>query len=235
VISLTQSDQFYNNEEQIQSGHYRNSWTKEIKLDDNTVLIAINTQWWNHPYKKPSPVDTECKITTEDDFLEELEDLIEDNEDKNVLIAGHYPFISMGEYGGRFPLIKHIFPPVIGSFLIAYRQNIGTVKDISNLGFYPFSQKLRAILSNHQSLIFLSGHEHNQMVLRFNENFIINSGASISSKYISKLKTSLHATSDPGLIEILFYDNGRIEFVPHYYKIDHFEFMIKFSLKRRTI
>ena len=39
------------------------------------MLITINTQWWNHPYEVPGPIDGDCKIATTDDFKEELEDL----------------------------------------------------------------------------------------------------------------------------------------------------------------
>ena len=67
---------------------------EEIQLGDDVVLIAIQTQWWNHPHSKPSPSDADCSIATQGNFNEELEDLIEANRDKNILIAGHFPLIS---------------------------------------------------------------------------------------------------------------------------------------------
>lgn len=60
---------------------------KKIKLNENLTLIAINTQWWNHPYDKPQPSDGTCKIITHHDFLEELDDIIEENKNKNVILA----------------------------------------------------------------------------------------------------------------------------------------------------
>lgn len=85
-----------------------------IELDENLILVSINTQWWNHPFDKPDPSTAECKFSTERDFLIELENIIEDTEDKNIIVAGHFPLKSLGEYGGMFPLGKHLAPPIYG-------------------------------------------------------------------------------------------------------------------------
>jgi len=36
---------------------------KVFELNEQVLLIAINTQWWNHPYDKPGPADADCKIS----------------------------------------------------------------------------------------------------------------------------------------------------------------------------
>lgn len=125
------------------------------------MLININTQWWNHPHRKPMPADASCEFVAPGVILEEIRDAIEENLDKYVLVAGHFPPVSLGAYGGRFPLSDHLLPPVIGSFKVAYRQNIGSSMDLSNEHFEFFAAELRAMAMEYKGLVFLSGHEHN--------------------------------------------------------------------------
>jgi len=144
---------------------------KVFELNEQVLLVAINTQWWNHPYDKPGPADADCKISTTADFKEELEDIIDENTDKNILIAGHFPVFSLGEYGGHQPFRKHLFPltdlnenlylplPVLGSLYPSYRQNIGTSKDIINENYENFRKELEDIITHRHSLMYLSGHE----------------------------------------------------------------------------
>jgi len=143
---------------------------KMIELTPEICLVAINTQWWNHPHEKPGPADADCKISTTDDFKEELEDIIDDETSRNLIIAGHFPVISLGEYGGHFSLRSHLFPftelidwfylplPIVGSYYPSYRKNVGTNKDISNENFNNFRKLMGNIIFHHHSLVYVSGH-----------------------------------------------------------------------------
>lgn len=140
---------------------------KAVEFDDNILLITINTQWRNHPYDKPEPADADCKISVDENFMEELEDLIEENADKNVLISGHFPIFSLGEYGGHLPLKTHLLPlPIIGGFFAGYRQNVSTPKDLANARFEIFRKRMEGLITSRRNLIYLSGHEHNLQILK---------------------------------------------------------------------
>ncbi len=189
-----------------------------IELDENLILASINTQWWNHPFDKPDPSTAECKFGTERDFLIELENIIEDTEDKNILVAGHFPLKSLGEYSGKFPFGKYLAPPVYGSFSVGYRQNVGSSMDISNKRFDGIRGRIENIVLRKGSVIYTAGHEHNLQVLRLEENFMINSGSPIAAKYVGKDKeNALFAESMAGLIELVYYDNGRVDYRVHQY------------------
>ncbi len=60
---------------------------------------------------------------------------------------------------------------------MAYRQNIGTEKDITNKHFNDFRLRMLDMLADYPSLIVASGHEQNNTVLKTGRNFFINSGA----------------------------------------------------------
>ncbi|MCW8851017.1 MAG: hypothetical protein OQJ81_13655, partial [Melioribacteraceae bacterium] len=195
---------------------------KEYDLNENLMLITINTQWWNHPYEVPGPIDGECKVATTDDFKEELEDLLNDNPNKNILIAGHYPIISNGEYGGHQPFYKHIFPltdwieglylplPFLGSIYKAFRENIGTSDDIINEHYDETRELLENIVAQYQSIIYLSGHDKTQQIVEHYGNYFINSGAPENTEYASNIKGSILNKNEPGIIEIVYHNDGKV-------------------------
>lgn len=191
-----------------------------IELDENLILVSINTQWWNHPFDKPDPSTAECKFSTERDFLIELENIIEDTEDKNIIVAGHFPLKSLGEYGGMFPLGKHLAPPIYGSLRVGYRQNVGSSMDINNERFEGIRGRIENIILRKGSVIYTAGHEHNLQVLHLEENFMINSGSPVSARYVGKDKeNALFAESIAGLVELVYYDNGRVDYRAHQYHV----------------
>ena len=203
---------------------------KEYELNENLMLITINTQWWNHPFEVPGPIDGDCKIATTDDFKEELEDLLNENPNKNIIVAGHYPIFSNGEYGGNQPFYKHIFPladwiegfylplPFFGSIYKAYRENIGTSDDIINEHYEETRDLLENIISEYQSIIYLSGHDKTQQIVELDGNYFINSGAPEKVEFDSNIKGSILDKNEPGIIEILYKEDGKVESIFHEFK-----------------
>ena len=100
-----------------------------VDLSPHLRVIAINTHWWLHPYDIPEAPDADCSNLTKEEFIESLEEAIEESVGKNILIVGHHPVISAGVYGGHMTLQKHLFPfadakpgnripvPVLGVFM----------------------------------------------------------------------------------------------------------------------
>lgn len=195
---------------------------KEIELDDHLLFIGLNTQFWNHPFEKPTPTEAECPISREGDFIEALEDAIDEAGNKNVIIAGHFPLISNGIYGGRNSLKRHIFPltekkknlyvplPIFGSLYAAYRQNIGDRTDIINRRFNPMRKTLLEIMEENRSMVYLSGHEKNIQILKSHDNFFINSGAAHTVSMARKDPKSLLISKVPGMIELIYHPDGRL-------------------------
>ena len=182
------------------------------EVDESFVFIAINTQWWNHPFDKPRPSDGDCKIITHRDFMEELEDAVDDHNDKNVLIVGHHPFKSLGNYGGYFSFGNRMKPlPIYGSFRIAYHRKVGSTMDITNENLEPFVEGMKNLFFFNKNLIFVSSHEHNQQIILDNENFIINAGAIENGKYAGKDPNAWLSSAKAGWIELCYKTNGAVE------------------------
>ncbi|MBU2947158.1 BamA/TamA family outer membrane protein [Zobellia uliginosa] len=187
-----------------------------IDITEHLILVSINTQWYNHPFEKPDATTAECGIATERDFLIELENAVEDSEDKNILVAGHFPLESLGNYGGHFQFSKYVSPPLLGSLIAGYRQNIGSSVDIVNKRFNAIRGSIGNIVLRKGSVIYAAGHEKNLQVLRMGENYIINSGAPTKAKYVAKDKEhTLFARAIPGLVELDYYSSGKVGYIIH--------------------
>lgn len=182
------------------------------KLSSSTLLITLNTQWWNHPHRKPTPANAVCDYSEPSIVMEEIQDAVEENLDKNIIIAGHFPLESQGRYGGEFPIIDHFSPPVLGSFKIAYQQNIGDAKSIHNQYYEPFRDELKDIATQNQGIFFLGGHEPNQQLIDYQGNYVINSGAPSKGRWVSKHKPAVFTSTLPGFTVLTFAANGQVSY-----------------------
>lgn len=200
-------------------GYKRINWvTKDgcpgptaIQINENLTVIGMDSQWWNHPFDKPRPADAVCTAATPEKFAEELEELIVENKGKNVLLVGHHPFYSLGNYGGNFSLGTHLLPlPLIGSFKTAFSKNIGGINDISNERLTKYIETLNNLFYEHDNLIFAAGHEKNQQIIRQDKNYLLNSGAPMKGKYATEDSDTWLSANEAGLLELTYLNSGEI-------------------------
>ncbi|WP_299535655.1 hypothetical protein [Ulvibacterium sp.] len=107
-------------------------------------------------------------------FFNRIRKSDEDIKGKNILVTGHFSLESMVEYGGCFPLKRHLSPPVAASFKVAFHQNIETAEDISNERFDSIRSSIRDIIKRKAFTIYADGHGRNLQILGTSDNFAIN-------------------------------------------------------------
>ncbi len=212
-------------EKTIDSWDYeRLTWTiddgcpgpKTYELSENLSLVAINTQWWNHPFEKPIPADAECKIITEKDFLNELKEVLEENSGRNLLVAGHFPLISYGPHGGYVPFKTYLSPPVVGSFVAAHKRFIGGPMSIVNKRYDHIRRKLLDLIQGSRPVVYASGHERNLQVISHEGSFLVNSGSPKQATYAKDgASNSLYSQAEQGFIELQYFNDGRVDYVTH--------------------
>jgi len=183
-----------------------------ITLAPYLDAVVINSQWFNHPYEKPAPSTDICPVADIDVFMEEVQNVLDETDNKNLLLLTHYPLESLGHYGGRFPLSSYLFPPLVGNVTVAWHQAIGTHKDIVNSHFNDFRLRMLGMLADYSSLIVASGHEQNNSVLKSGKNFFINSGALQEGSFAAQTKQARLSTHDPGFIEVTYTESGEISY-----------------------
>jgi hypothetical protein len=193
-----------------------------IDLSPTLRLIAINSHWWMHPFDIPEAPDSDCENITREEFLESLDEIIEESIGMNIIIAGHHPVISNGVYGGHMPLRKHIFPledknpdnhvpiPLLGSFYAAYRQNIGTVRDMANEDYREFTDRISDILEKHPGLIYTSAHDYSLQLLEIEEGYQVISGSLNEKEPVGRKDNALFSSSKSGFGKLVYYTNGNV-------------------------
>jgi len=169
---------------------------KVIELNDQYVCIAINSQWFIHPHEKPQFPNTDCDISSAYDFWEELEDALEDNENKRIIILTHHPIYSSGKSFGNQMGSLHLLP-IVGSFINSYRKNIGLPSDFAHPNHQAYSLRMREIIADFSNILFISGHEHNTEIIRKGNNYFLNAGGMIKNDGSDQTSDHLFSTNEP--------------------------------------
>ena len=193
-----------------------------VDLSPHLRLILINTQWWLHPYDIPEAPDADCSNLTKEEFIESLEEAIEESVGKNILIVGHHPVISAGVYGGHMTLQRHLFPfsdaksgnrmpvPLLGSIYAAYCQNVGTVRDMANENYQELINNMSDILSRHPGLVYASAHDYSLQLIEYEKGYQVVSGSINENEPTGKEQGELFSASAYGFTKIEYYNSGKI-------------------------
>lgn len=159
------------------------------KLSDNSVLIAIDSEWYLENWDNKVGINEGCKYRTRQAFLLELMDKIKDNRHKNIVLAMHHPLNSNGRHGGHFSAKEHLFPlsiingklmiplPGVGSLLALMSNTFARPQELAHPNYQRFKQSLMDIAEKFTNVIFVSGHEHSLQYFEEEEQYFIVSGA----------------------------------------------------------
>ena len=174
-------------------------------------LVAINTPWFTHPFDRPEAPDTDCKTLTKEEFREQLQDLIDETKNKNVLVLGHHPVVSNGVYGGYQPLSRHLSPPVLGTVYAAYRQNVGTPRDLANPRYQELRKELLNTLQSNPGVIYAAAHDYSLQVTPFQGNYHMVSGSFAKSEHVGIQGTSLYSERKEGYTTLEYFADGTVK------------------------
>lgn len=185
-----------------------------VELNEQLVMVMINSQWFLHPNDKNSSLDTDCKIGNEGDFFEELEDIIDDYEGKNILLIAHHPIYTGGKYWSNW--LKYLIP-IYAMMQDSYSNYVGGPKDISNPRYKNYARKMKHLLRGKESIIYVSAHEHANYVFRSKKNVFINSSASFETFNTITGSKNVFIKSKPGYHILNYNDDGSIDLNTHYF------------------
>lgn len=193
----------------------------EVPLDDDLALILMDTQWALHPWDKPKSQEG-CQVNDVTEMLDLLEDVLNRNRDKKIIVAGHHPMITYGIHGGRTNWKDHIFPltaaspglyiplPVIGSLFPIYRKYFGSLQDTANPKYHAFRSKMISLMENYPNVIYAAGHEHNlQYNYKDSVHYIV-SGAGVKQTFARQKQYSEYAEQTTGYARVDFMQNGDV-------------------------
>ncbi|KAA9339554.1 hypothetical protein F0P96_02760 [Hymenobacter busanensis] len=174
-------------------------------------LVALNTPWFSHPFDRPEAPDTDCKTMSAEEFREQLQDVLDDTKGRNVLLVGHQPVVSNGTYGGYQPLKRHLSPPVFGTIYAAYRQNVGSPRDMASPGYQAFKKELLGTLKEHPNAIYAAAHDFSLQLTPFEKNYHIVAGSFAHTEPVGSNAKSLYNEKQAGYTRLDYFADGTVK------------------------
>ncbi len=159
-----------------------------IQLTDKLTVIAYDSEWWLFPYNKANPA-ADCDCNTKDEVISRMEDLMEQNKNKIILLASHHPFQSYGSHGGYFTWRNHLLPltllnknlviplPIIGSVYPLLRSTLLSPEDLNHPLYKDMMKRVNAVFGKKSNVVYVAGHEHGLQLIKSDVSTQIVSGA----------------------------------------------------------
>lgn len=213
-----------------------------VKLAPGLIMIVIDTQWWLHPYKRPSGEKDGCDVRNTDELLVLFKDLLKKYRNQNIVVAAHHPLYSNGNHGGKFTPKDHLFPltakkknnyipfPIIGSIYPFYRKYIGHPQDIPHPVYTDMKNKLVKAMNEYDNVIYIAGHEHSLQYTKKNNIHHIVSGAGNKLTHLQFNNNLNFGAKERGFNKLSYYENG--EMWMEFYTYDITENTEKLAFKK---
>ena len=167
------------------------------KIGKDIALIIVDSEWFLADWNKNPDINKNCDIKTQEAFFDELEDQLNKNQNKTVVLAIHHPLIDNGSHGGNYSMKKQLFPfekdiPLPGlAPLINISRTAGGVshQDLSHPNYRKLSARIRTLITDKENVIVVSGHDHNLQYLEKNNIKQVISGAGSKSEPAAAINT----------------------------------------------
>ena len=201
-----------------------------INLGTDWQLIVLDSEWWATQSFSDDSANSSCELQSRPAVMRETKDLIDQADDKNVLIAFHHSLYSNGTHGGYYSLKDHIFPltnihkyayvplPLIGSLYPITREVGAFPQDMGNAGYAEFKRQLLQATEDKEHVFFASGHEHSLSfyqkdkanIAKEGQDFFILSGSGSKKSYARKGYGADFVYSQKGFAKLVSYTDGSV-------------------------
>jgi len=181
----------------------------EYDISKDVILVLYDSEWFLEKGDKPG-IESDCGSRTETAFYNELDNILGDNRDKLVLLAGHHTLKSYGIHGGYFTLKQYIFPftdlnpnlwiplPVIGTIYPIARGVFGSPEDLHYPAYSNMIKNIEKIVKPFPNVVYLGGHEHNLQLIKDSSYYYIVSGSGSKKTRVSQNKHVLYEAASLG-------------------------------------
>lgn len=183
-----------------------------LNLGSDVAMVLMDSQWWLEDLGDKPGIESGCDRKTDQQVLDELDDLVTANADKLLLFAAPHTLRSTGVRSGYFELKQHLFPltdikgldkgyvplPVVGSLYPVTRSLFTGRQDASHADYQSFASRVDALLKEHPFAIRAGAGAH---VLELYEeagrNYIV-SGTGHRAGRVSETHKTPYAASHTG-------------------------------------
>lgn len=170
-----------------------------VDLGDHLRMLLLDTAWWL------LSADPSAQAAV----LAGVEDAVAGRQRRELLIAAHHPFRSVGPHGGFFP-----FWQAAGVRYLLTRSG-AILQDLTSIPYRGLENGLRRIFERHEPpLVFAGGHEHSLQVIEgvapTDPRFNVVSGAGSKLTDVGYDEGVRFAESVPGYMRLFVERSGRM-------------------------
>lgn len=193
----------------------------EQKITNDIVLVMYDSQWFIRKQGTKPGLESDCDSKTPEQFFHELDDILERNADKLVILAGHHTLKSYGIHGGYFPAKLLLFPLIdinpklyipipIGFVYILARGTFGTPEDLRFPAYENMIKGVDSIAKKRPNVIFVGGHEHTLQLIKDSSYYYIVSGAGSKHTRLNRGKKLLYGADSLGFATLEISKNKNV-------------------------
>jgi hypothetical protein len=192
---------------------------EEVHLPGDLVLVILNTNWW---LGDKEGRNRDCENVSESQWIDEIKDVLDNNQRKNIIMLGHHPLLNVGNHGGYFSFRQHLFPltdlvkwlylpfPIVGSIYPLYRAGIGSKQDLAYPPYKKMRRDLFFAINSHQNIIYASAHEHSLQSISYNGNSYLITNSSSQLEWAGRKNRASFSYSEKGFIKLSVLKNKEI-------------------------
>ncbi len=189
---------------------------ESIPITDNIQLIMIDTQWYLEDWNSHPSINENCEIKSRDKLFIDIQQELENHQNKTIVFAMHHPMLTNGSHGGYFGASRHLYPtqqnwplPFLTSLVIQIRSQGGvSIQDRYNELYNNLMIRLKNTTLNSDRLVFVSGHEHTLQYLEEDGVKQIVSGSGSKNSYASLGKNGLFSSGAQGFAVLTVFTDG---------------------------
>jgi hypothetical protein len=190
----------------------------EVSLTDDLVLVPVNTQWW---MQDKDEKNNNCENKDPHEWVNELKDVVDNNQRKNILVLGHHPILNAGNHGGYFSLKQHVFPftdlqrnlyiplPIIGTLYPLYRAGIGFKYDLAYPRYKALRKNLVSAIRGYSNVVYASDHEHSLQYFKQEKQDFIVTNSSDDISWVGKRRAGF-TYAEKGFVKLYYLQNGEV-------------------------
>jgi len=194
----------------------------EIALGEKLTLVILDTQWWLHPWEKEEGENSLCDFKTRQEVMGEVEDILQRNQGKQVVITAHHPVFTYGEHGGVYTLKDHIFPltavskslylplPVLGSIYPLYRKVFGNIQDVAHPAYKEWTSAISSLMEQYPGTIYAAGHEHNLQYSTKDSVHYVVSGSGVKKTHVKQKGYAEFVQEELGFARVVVKSSGKV-------------------------
>jgi len=184
-----------------------------VMLNGHLRLIALDTQWFLHYYKKNK---NGSKKQTKELFYSRFDSLLNyaSQHKEQVLVTAHHPMYTNGEHARRLQPLRFLinYTPLQVFGLMGLNRLL--TQDLSQPRYKKMRKKMLRSLDKYDNIIYASGHDHNLQYFKEKGNGYIVSGCGSKRSHLRKQKRFEPVFEDDqhtGFVKLEYGTEGKVK------------------------